>query len=86
MGQMAVCCQTLPLGALSSLARPLCWLAIYLISSVFFLIQVYSTVDQILKYLINVITVITASFLASFQISATVELRIPLIFDMIFNA
>jgi hypothetical protein len=35
-GQMAVCCQNLPLGALSSRSAPLCCLASYLKSSVFF--------------------------------------------------
>ena len=36
MGQMAVCCQNLPLGALIAAGRPLCWFASYLKSSAFF--------------------------------------------------
>ena len=40
-GQIEVCCQNLPLGALA-VVRPLCWLARYLKSSVFFWTQVYS--------------------------------------------
>jgi len=35
-GQMAVCCQNLPLGVPVATVRPLCWLAHYLKSSVFF--------------------------------------------------
>ena len=44
------------------------------------------TVDQILKYLINAISHHSLLLLVNFQIFATVELRIPLFLDMMFNA
>jgi hypothetical protein len=45
---MAVCCKNLPLGALSSLARPLCWMATYLKSSVFFFLNTCVFIQPIL--------------------------------------